>query len=103
MIIFYKNETLYKSGFSSDTNNNTNIEFRNYIEFLVINRKKIERNETLYIKPNAKVEIHFSDNASTLENFFSLNYDDNTKYIKKIELLAFISSKITNMSHLFEK
>ena len=43
MILFYQNETLYKSGFSPITNK----EFRNNIKFLVINRNKIERNETL--------------------------------------------------------
>ena len=103
MMLFYQNETIYKSGFSLVTNNNTNFEFRKNKEFLVIYRKKIERNETLYIKPHYKVEIHYSDNDITFENYFSLNYDDNAKYIEKIELLAFISSKIINMSHLFEK
>ena len=32
-----------------------------------------------------------------------MNYDENAKYIEKIGLLAFDSSKILNMSHLFEK
>ena len=40
MIFFFQNETIYKYGFLSNTNNNTNISFRDYIEFLVINRKK---------------------------------------------------------------
>jgi len=57
----------------------------------------------LCIKPHEKVEIHYSDNVLTLENYFSLNYADNVKYIEKIELLAFISSKITNIRHLFER
>ena len=43
MILYYQNETIYKSGFSSGINNNTNISFRDNIEFLVINRKKIKR------------------------------------------------------------
>ena len=40
IILFYQNEAIYKSGFSSGTNNNTNISFRDNIEFLAINRKK---------------------------------------------------------------
>ena len=103
MILFYKNEVLYKSGFSFGTNNNANVEFRDNLDFLVINRKKIQKNESLYIKPHEKVELYFSYNISTLDNYFSLNYDDNAKNIGKIELLAFISSTIINMSHLFER
>ena len=57
----------------------------------------------MYIKPNDKVEIHYLDNLLLLENYFSLKYDNNAKYIEKIELFAFISSTIINMSHLFEK
>ena len=100
MILIYQNEAIYKSGFSYDIDNS--LKFRDNIEFLAINRKKIEKNEALYIRPNVKVEIHYSDNVLTLENYFSLNYDDNAKNIKKIELLTFISSNIKNMSHLFE-
>ena len=100
MILIYQNEAIYKSGFSYDIDNS--LKFRDNIEFLAINRKKIVKNEALYIRPNVKVEIHYSDNVLTLENYFSLNYDDNAKNIKKIELLTFISSNIKNMSHLFE-
>ena len=73
MILFYQNEVMYKSGFSSYS-------FRYNIDFLAIN-KKITTKEALNIKHNAKVEIHYLDDDSTLENYFSLNYGDNAKYI----------------------
>jgi len=102
IILFYGNDALYESGFGSGTNNNTNIEYRNNIAFLAINRKKIDSKDTLYISPHIKVEIHFSSNISTLENYFSSKYDENAKNIEKIELSKFISSTITNISHIFE-
>ena len=46
MILFYGNDTFYESGFASSTNNT---EYRDNIAFLVINRKKIDNKNALYI------------------------------------------------------
>jgi len=100
IILSYGKNITYESGFVIKNENNT--EFRNNMLFLVTNRKKINNNEEFNILPNIKLEIHFSSNITTLENFFNFNYDKNMKYIEKINLIPFNSSTIKNMSHLFD-
>ena len=100
IILTYMKNVVYESGFV--INNENNKEFRNNMLFLVINRKKINNNEELNILPNAKVEIHFPANTTTLENLFNFNYDKNVEYIEKINFIPFNSSTIKNMSHLFD-
>ena len=58
IILTYRENVTYDSGFVIKNEDGT--EFRNNILFAVINRKKINNNEELNIKPNTKIEIHFS-------------------------------------------
>ena len=101
MILFFKKNITYESGFLNGINEKSK-EFRNNMLFLVANRKKINNNEELNILPNTKIEIHFSSNITTLENFFYINYDKNMEYLEKIDLSPFNSSTLKIVSHMFD-
>jgi len=98
IIISGKNIT-YESGFVIKSDE---IEIRDNMLFTVINRKKINNNDTLNIYPNTKIEIHFPADITTLDSFFDSNYDKNMEYIEKIDFSAFNSSTVKIMSHLFD-
>ena len=71
--------------------------------YVVSNRKIINNKEKLDILPNTKIEIHFSSDITTLENFFDSNYDENVEYIEKVDLFPFNASNDKIMSHLFNR
>ena len=96
MILTYGKKINYDSGFVIKNEKNT--EFRNDIIFVVINRKKIEKNEKLIILPNIRIEIYFQYYNAALENFFNFNFDKNVKYLEKFS--AF-NIQAHNISHLF--
>ena len=99
IILIYRENVTYESGFVIE--NEKNIEFRNNMLYVVSNRKIINNKEKLDILPNTKIEIHFSSDITTLENFFDSNYDENVEYIEKVDLFSFNSSNLEIMSHLF--
>ena len=98
--IYFGENTDYDNGFAF---NEKGEELRKDIDF-IINRnheKKIKGNEKLAIRKGTKIEIYFSYNITSLENYFSSSIDPNMKRIISVDLTHFNFSSITSMSKMF--
>ena len=94
IIIYYKEDCTYKSGFDENQR-------RNSVRYIVNGNQIINKNEELVIKAGKKIQIYHESGVNNLENYFSINYDPNADKIEKINLLNFDSSLVTDMNSLF--
>ena len=101
ILIKFGKEAEYNYGFISDTYNG--YQFRKGIEFIImgLHQRKINGTDKLYIPKGAILEIYFSSNIKSLQNFFSANYDYNMENIISIDFTHFDSSSVTDMSSTF--
>ena len=60
--------------------------------------EKIQGNETLNIRKGTKVEIHFSSDITSLENYFSTDIDPNMENLISVDFTHFNLASVTNMS-----
>ena len=101
ILIQFGKEAQYNYGFISDTYRG--YQFRKGIEFIILGllQRKIFGTNKLYIPKGAIVEIYFSSNIKSLQNFFNANYDYNMENIISIDFSHFDSSLVTDMSSAF--
>jgi surface protein len=98
--IYLADNANYENGFAFNV---TGEELREGIDFIIYGNhdKKIQGNETLNIRKGTKVEIHFSSDITSLENYFSTDIDPNMENLISVDFTHFNFSSVTNMSKLF--
>ena len=89
----YLQDTNYSYGFKNN--------FRNNIHFIINDKLTKLNTDYLNIKAGSNIEIHFEDNITDMNKFFSIEEDINSQYINSIDLSRFDSSHIVNMSSMF--
>ena len=95
MIVKYKDTVNYTSGFIND-----NCTSRNQI--IIINKDLLLKiAEPLLIEANNTIEIHFSENITSLENFFNGKFDEYSQNIINVDLYHLNTSLITSTSKMF--
>ena len=95
MIVKYKDTVNYTSGFIND-----NCTSRNQI--IIINKDLLLKiTEPLLIEANNTIEIHFSENITSLENFFNGKFDEYSQSIINVDLSHLNTSLITSTSKMF--
>ena len=92
--VYYGRDTKYDSGFENI--NREGINFIYYIDSLY------GVNDILNIESNSKIVIYFSSPMITLTSFFDSKYDNNVEKIISINFSNFNSSKIIDISNLFQ-
>ena len=97
-IILNFNET---SDFSYDYGFIVGSDFRKKVSFIKKDKVMFASEEKLEIKENTKIEVHIFDYSTSLEKFFSKEFDDKVEYIKSIDFSNYNTSLITNMNSLF--
>jgi len=97
IIVFFENEAQYTTdaGFLN--------EYRNDISFIIYEDHQLKRNanEQLIIKAKSQIEIYFTSELTSLENFFNSNFDANVENILSIDFMLPDSSSITKLNSLF--
>ena len=96
IIVKYKDAVNYTSGFVID-----NCPSRNQISYIINHDWLFKITEPLLIEANSSIEIHFSDNIKSLENFFNGEFDKNSQSIIYIDLSHLNTSLLTNTSKMF--
>ena len=98
--VYFGENANYNKGFAF---NEKGEEFRKDIDFIINGNHdmKIKSNEKLNIRKGTKIEIYFSSNITSLENYFSSAIDPNMKKIISVDLTRFDFSSITSMSKMF--
>ena len=86
--VYFGESANYDIGFAF---NEKGEEFRKDIDFIINGNhdKKIKGNEKLTIRKGTKIEIYFSSNITSLENYFSSSIDPNIKKIISVDLTHF--------------
>ena len=95
ILLYFKEDCIYSKGFHNNQRDNI---------YYIINRYdniKLKCKEALFISKDFGIEIHFNKSLTILNYFFSINYDQNMKYLKSIDFSNFDSSCITDISKLF--
>jgi len=93
IILNYLLDSNYTNGFKNN--------YRNNISFIINDNFTKLDTDDLYIQGGSNIEIHFKDNITDMNNFFSVEEDINSKYINSIDLSRFDSSHVVNMSSMF--
>jgi len=86
----------YENGFDSDS-----IPSRKGVNYLIQEEYRYEFNESLIIRPNDTIEIHFYNNIKSLDNFFNGNKDNYCRSIIYVDLSHFDSSLVMNTESMF--
>ena len=94
MIIKYKEEVQYTSGFQ--------ISPRNGIRFIEYEDKFYRNNALLTISANKEIKIYISSDITSLESFFDSSKDPNVEKIISVDLSNLNSSLITNLNNMFK-
>ena len=93
IILNYLLDSNYTNGFKNN--------YRNNISFIINDNFTKLDTDDLYIQGGSNIEIHFKDNITDMNKFFSIEEDINSKYINWIDLSRFDSSHVVNMSSMF--
>ena len=96
MIVKYKDTVNYTSGFIND-----NCPSRNQISYIINKDFLFNITEPLLIEANNTIEIHFSENITSLENFFNGKFDEYSQSIINVDLYHLNTSSITSTSKMF--
>jgi len=101
IILYYQKNISYKDGFINY--NNKENKYRGDVKFVINGEhtNKLGRTEELNIREGDKLELHFTDNITSLQSFFDKNSDPNTIYIYNISFGNFFASSVTRMDYLF--
>ena len=95
IIIYFKEDVTYPSGFYNDYRGNINF---------IINTKdntKLNLEDPLTINKDYGIEIHFNEKVTTINDFFSSNYDENMQYLISVDFSNFDSSSLLYMCRVF--
>ena len=87
----------YENGFCIDS-----IPSRKGVNYIIQEEYTYEFNESLIIKPNDTIEIHFYNNIKSLDNFFNGDEDIYCRYIIYVDLSHFDSSLVMNTERMFQ-
>ena len=93
--LYFNEKCNYSNGFKN--------KYRDGINFIKYNNSIKSNSEDLQIKADSIIEIHFNNDISKIDNFFSQVEDKNLQYVTFIDLSNFDASLITNMSSLFSE
>ena len=74
--------------------------YTKYISYIINGDKGIYPNSKFTIKSNTKLEIHFNQNITSLENFFDTEYG-NYSYLLSGDFCHFDTSLVTSMYSMF--
>ena len=96
MIVKYKDTVNYTSGFIND-----NCTSRNQISYIINKDFLFKITKPLLIEANNTIEIHFSENITSLENFFNGKFDEYSQSIINVDLSHLNTSLITSTSKMF--
>ena len=90
----------YKNGFNK---NNEGEIFREGIEFIINEDRhtKLSGNDELIINVGSKIEVYFSSDLTSLENFFSVEEDNKMNLVVSIDLSNLKTSTVTKMNSMF--
>ena len=88
MTIYYGNDTEYINGFAN--------EYRTDIKYIIGYNRDVElmSNQPFKITGGNKIEIYFSSNLKSLQNFFFSEVDENAKNIISVDLSQLVSLEI---------
>ena len=97
IIVYFEKEAQYMTddGFLN--------EYRNDISFIIYKDHQTKRNpnQQFTVEAKNKIEIYFSSEITSFENFFNSDYDANVKNILYIDFVFSLSSSFTNLKSLF--
>ena len=96
MIVKYNDTVNYTYGFI-----NGNCPSRNQISYIINKDFLLKITEPLLIEANNTIEIHFSENITSLENFFNGKFDEYSQSIINVDLYHLNTSLITSTSKMF--
>lgn len=101
IIAYYNSDVTYNKGFLYEANTVTPVFSRNSISSIKLEDSEEIKSKTdsLVIKANSRVEIHFSQPITSLEKFFMKSSDYyNTKYLVSVDLSHFDATKLTTFA-----
>ena len=96
VIIFFGDRAIYNTGFEKD--------FREGINFIINgedHNKKLSGKDRIYLHRGSKIEIYFSDDSLSLQNYFSADKDVNMKNIVSVYLSNLNVTILNNLDNLF--
>ena len=93
IIVYYQRDADYNYGFIN--------KYRNSFSFVIYQDHVYQGKQRLYINSNTKVEIVFSNTITSLQNFFSHNFDKNVDFLKSIDLSHCDLSQVTSFYRAF--
>ena len=96
VVIFFGDRAIYNSGFEKD--------FREGINFIINgedHNKKLSGKDRIYLHRGSKIEIYFSDDSLSLQNYFSADKDVNMKNIVSVYLSNLNVTILNNLDNLF--
>ena len=96
MIVKYNDTVNYTYGFI-----NGNCPSRNQISYIINKDFLFKITKPLLIEANNTIEIHFSENITSLENFFNGKFDEYSQSIINVDLSHLNTSLITSTSKMF--
>ena len=99
--IFFGDEVIYNNGFENGLDNT---KFREGIDFIINGEdhdKIINGNDKLYLHRGSKLEIYFSSDTLSLQNYFSADKDTNMKYLVSVYLSNLNSTVSSNLDNMF--
>ena len=88
IIAYFKDSVTYEKGFIDSKDE------RKYVDHLKIGDSIFGRDQNTKIEPNSKVEIHFTSEIESLEDFFNSDYDAITKQLISVDLSHFKMTKL---------
>ena len=91
IIAYFQDSVTYEKGFINSINS---IDSRKYVDHLKIGDSIFGRDQNTKIEPNSKVEIHFTSEIESLEDFFNSDYDAITKQLISVDLSHFKMTKL---------
>ena len=88
IIAYFKDSVTYEKGFINSR------EERKYVDHLKIGDSIFGGDQNTKIEPNSKVEIHFTSEIESLEDFFNSDFDAITKHLISVDLSHFKMTKL---------
>ena len=104
--IYYNQEVTYNNGFNHNYNQiSTEIDKFRKEEYFIINKDYFNKingdSKPLVVNKGIKLEIYFTSDITSLENYFNIENDPNAEFIEKIDLSHLDFSLIESTSKSF--
>ena len=83
--------------------NHPNLDYNKYISYIMNGNETIDRNTEFTVNKNTKLEVHFNQTFTYLQNF--LDFDEDQRFASLISayFCHFDTSSVTNMNFMFSK